>query len=160
MSTCILLLVLLKSPSSPLFKDRHSCVSFFWTTQVIQSCKWNDLCVRVFPRILCSRSLVQWLAHYVGGEDSREEDGFSEEHTFWLWGTQLFPAYNVLFSQCLCFLPFILRHWSMTMKESLVLITSAVHVRVMNFIVFEVVGATLRSGLFSCRCLSNVMDNM
>lgn len=36
-----------------------------------------------FPDFLVL-SLVQWPPHYVGRGDSREEDGFSEQHSFWL----------------------------------------------------------------------------
>lgn len=74
---------------------------------------------------------------------------------------ELFLADNILFhSVCVSPLSLLLCHWLMTVKETSVLITSAVLVRRMSFIVLEVFGTTLRSDfslkiqemhLFSCR---------
>lgn len=59
-----------------------------------------------------------------------------EERSFFFW-------------QIICVFPLSLPlcHWSMTVKETSVLISSAVFVRRMSFIVFEVFGTILRSGL-------------
>lgn len=152
------------SSTSPLFKDRHSCVSgsssfffFFETARVIQSCKWNDLCVGVFPRMLGFRSLVQWPPHYVGKGDSREEDGLSEQHPFWGWGTEFsWQIMHCFRSVCPPF-PFILCHSSTIANETFVLIISVVHVRMRCFIVLDLVCTTLRPGL-NLQIMPNVND--
>lgn len=79
--------------------------------------------------------------------------GCEEQSFFW----QLIYCFH---SVCIFPLSLSLYHWSMTVKETSVMITSAVLVRRMSFIAFEVFGTTLRFGLrlqiqemhlFSCR---------
>lgn len=152
-TTYISLLFLLKVPHPDhLSKTGISGVFFLLTEwfRVIQACNWNDLRVGVFPKFLGFKSLVQWPPHYVGRGDSREENGFSEKHSFWSGCEERSFSWQIIYCfHSVCVFPFSLPlcHWSMTVKETSVLITSVVLVRRMSFIVFEVFGTTLRSGL-------------
>lgn len=92
-------------------------------------------------------SLVQWPPHYVGRGDSREEDGFSEQHPFWRWGTEFSWQMTYCFHSVSPPFPFILCHRSTITKETFVLITSVVHVKMRPFIVFDLFRTTLRPGL-------------
>lgn len=90
-------------------------------------------------------SLIQWPPHYVGRGDSREEDGLSEQHSFWRHETEF--SWQIM--HCFCCVCrsffFTLSLRSTIVNETFVLITSAVHVRIRCFIVFNLVCTTLRT---------------